>query len=486
MPDINESQVREILSQLLDPPVFRLPPATVGHTRHFMPWKKNWDRLRDGARTMVMNTFVAVPREEKVTLYWPGGHLTSEGERNLRELLSRMNYFGRSESWCSAFLEDSDKAEQEFCNLEEGSNLVAIPSKAPLAKGMANIRVLVPDPNTSMSVTLDCSHPLLITTPKLRDEIRRLDPPGSRWERYVVPEDYLNPMVSVDRKEDTTFVVKVVRYGLDGQVLPQVIDSLRVAELARAAAMSVYGGDSTRRSEVLSGKREDGTPLEEHKHTFYLLTDEDGDCRLDHLTLFSKAGYDLEHQKAFGKLERLYGHSFELDLVLLGMSPSIQEGGADGIFGPGRIWTSFTPYILTRHPKTTKSGQWKMEDIPPNINVGVPEDLGYFPTSDHLLLHYGITPTRDQMQQDGALSQILLSLARRGLPEPTEIQPVAGFRGGTCRYRWLEFKRYRKGGQSPPAGIPYGFRLEFDEPVTGPLAVGFECHFGMGLFLTEG
>lgn len=29
----------------------------------------------------------------------------------------------------------------------------------------------------------------------------------------------------------------------------------------------------------------------------------------------------------------------------------------------------------------------------------------------------------------------------------------------------------------------YGFEIEFAEPVCGPIALGFGCHFGLGLFL---
>jgi CRISPR-associated protein Csb2 len=47
--------------------------------------------------------------------------------------------------------------------------------------------------------------------------------------------------------------------------------------------------------------------------------------------------------------------------------------------------------------------------------------------------------------------------------------------------RWLEFHTRRFKGEAGH-GLA-GFEIEFAEEVTGPLALGFACHFGLGLFL---
>ncbi len=53
-----EVQIEPILRLLAGPPEFVLPPASTGHTRHFVPWfKKGPDD-----RTLVFDTFVAVSR----------------------------------------------------------------------------------------------------------------------------------------------------------------------------------------------------------------------------------------------------------------------------------------------------------------------------------------------------------------------------------------------------------------------------------------
>ena len=41
---------------------------------------------------------------------------------------------------------------------------------------------------------------------------------------------------------------------------------------------------------MLSGKDAAGKPLKGHHHAFYVPTDEDGDGRLDHLTVWTPGG----------------------------------------------------------------------------------------------------------------------------------------------------------------------------------------------------
>jgi len=47
---------------------------------------------------------------------------------------------------------------------------------------------------------------------------------------------------------------------------------------------------------------------------------------------------------------------------------------------------------------------------------------------------------------------------------------------------WLEFRRYRPRGQGPARGAAYGFRITFERPVKGPIAIG---HGGLGMFIPE-
>ncbi len=50
----------------------------------------------------------------------------------------------------------------------------------------------------------------------------------------------------------------------------------------------------------------------------------------------------------------------------------------------------------------------------------------------------------------------------------------------------IHFHRFRhKRGIIQPDRVGRFLRLIFDESVAGPLALGFGCHFGLGLFTSE-
>ena len=54
---------------------------------------------------------------------------------------------------------------------------------------------------------------------------------------------------------------------------------------------------------------------------------------------------------------------------------------------------------------------------------------------------------------------------------------------GSTATPWLKFVRSRtQGGGKTATSQGYGFRLTFPHPVTGPITLGYGCHFGLGLF----
>lgn len=155
--------------------------------------------------------------------------------------------------------------------------------------------------------------------------------------------------------------IQVVRYALDSAVLPLVTETLPVAEAARGALMGIHGrltesGGVRGRSTILSGKDEQSRPLAHHRHAYYLPTDEDGDGRLDHLTVYPAGGVGAEERRALDRLRELRtGREGEehhpLRLLLLGMAMS--EEYSPGPLQASAVWTSATPYVATRYAKTT-------------------------------------------------------------------------------------------------------------------------------------
>jgi CRISPR-associated protein Csb2 len=75
---------------------------------------------------------------------------------------------------------------------------------------------------------------------------------------------------------------------------------------------------------------------------------------------------------------------------------------------------------------------------------------------------------------DTVEDQVARELEERGLPHPLRIRRIDG--------PWGSFRiaRRAKAGCTPSLGA-HGVRVEFDRAVPGPLAIGRNSHFGMGL-----
>lgn len=426
---VTEEQLRRIVTALRTPPVFHLPQGAVAHTRHY-------DQANSGVK--FFDTFVALrPRDELLWL-WPERKLDESDRTALAMMLTALGTFGRAESWCEAEL--LDEGETQTLQASAGMiNSQPFDQTGDLA-GKETIRLLMPREELKPEELLKA---LETETSAMRKD-KQLEPTGTRWLTYARPAGILTPRrSSAARVQGKTKTVTVARFALHSNVLPRVTDALPFAEQARRAL--IRNRIDTSHSEVVVGKKIDGTPLEGHLHAHYLATDENGDGRLDHITLYAPCGFDKGDLNAIGALRTIFrrGNQPDVTLVLTGLAETKGLGNIP-IFGQSRKWRSVTPFSL---PWFANRGGGK----PPR-----PRDLPE--------------------------AQLVRELKSRGLPEPASIKPVDGYEaGGRPLVRWLEFHT-RRFNATQGFGLA-GFELEFAEPVAGPLALGFGCHFGLGLFL---
>ena len=92
-PKLYDSAVIPVLTELAKTwPGFHLPPATLAHTRHYMPTHDK--------RTKVFDAFVSLGHDAEVVFHWANANL-SDRQQTLALLLSQFGYFGRAESWCA-------------------------------------------------------------------------------------------------------------------------------------------------------------------------------------------------------------------------------------------------------------------------------------------------------------------------------------------------------------------------------------------------
>lgn len=480
-PDAKESAVFPLFQSLAaDDPVFALPPASTGHTRHYMPWfKKGPDD-----RTLVFDSFVAVHPDQEVTIVWPRAEAGPD-RATLAVLLANLNFLGRAESWCAArLLDDAEAAERRAA-------VNCHPLVSGAVPGEEIVRVLCPHPTGAFendkftdssgkkpkkTVTYDPDWHLCAETLWLHKQ-RWSDPPGSRWERYVRASDCFEIKARAPRRVlPARPRPQVVRFALDSTVLPLVTQTIPVAEGVRRALMSLHGRLTERngvrgRSDVLSGKDEAGSRLAGHTHAYYLPTDDDGDGRLDHLTLVAEAGFGPDEMRAVDRLRQIrpWGRdnaSHPLRVLLLGY-------GALGEYAPApllasRTWESATPFVSPEFAQRR----------------GATRHVGRDPAATAEFL------TRMLRMELGRLFERRADLTGIEPPavsiEPcTDAHGVFRLRGGDGRreLRPIEFRRVRAKGADDGGRRPAGaFRITFPEAVRGPIVLGRSAHFGMGLF----
>jgi CRISPR-associated protein Csb2 len=244
-------------------------------------------------------------------------------------------------------------------------------------------------------------------------------------------------------------------------VLPPVTETLPLAEQARRALLSkckylarrdhpgLADADIWRQSPAFWGKDDDGRPRTGHQHAFFLPADEDGDGRLDHLTVFAPMGFNALECLAMHHLRRLpLGEGDSLQLLLIGVANP--DDFRSPLLTESNIWTSATPFIVTRYPKLRGTKR------------DYPEDYA----SPRIF-------ARHVLRQE---------LGRR--PDLPQVELIEAEEFIGARRLWpIQFKRFRSkrgdDGGRRPAGA---FRITFASPVRGPLCLGHSCHFGLGLF----
>jgi CRISPR-associated protein Csb2 len=250
----------------------------------------------------------------------------------------------------------------------------------------------------------------------------------------------------------------VARYKITSQLPPSVMQTVRIGEMARRALQAIYGthreGGS---SKIFSGKDVNGTPMTGHRHAFFLPTDEDGDSRLDHLTVFSQAPFGSTELLTLQHLTSIRGKEGFADIdVVLTDCGDMHTMRHVPLISQSRVWRSVTPFIPTRHYK--RRGQ-----------------------------------KRDTCDLEDFLEVVLQEeITRRGLSGPKQIRRLPRCEMWDYREKrlsvgpplsWLRFQRERAFGNGRKGNDRgCGFEIEFHEPVQGPLAMGYGCHFGLGLF----
>lgn len=462
-----EERLATLIHQLAsETPHYALPSAAHAHSRHYMPERRGGGERR----TLVFDAFARVDPEDPLVVAWVGQTVEDRERELLSVLVERLGYLGRAESWVEGrLLDDWDGA------------FDCAPMSAPgalwIGRHGEGVRVAAPmapsdyhawrseqvERHGLLKGRLKVGEKRLLATlpPRLIDAIR-LDTgpvhkvgwsrhPGLREQLYVRPDDPLSPRgpreprsinVRPLHSEATTATLVLYREPKPSSPLPRIVDALKIGESLRFGAMRKADDLSPVEGAVppvLSGH--EMPKNNRHAHAFYLPLDADGDGRIDRLVVHAEAGLDRQALEALSALRSLWVSEGSRWRVLLERFGVREEFEDHPYLMRSRSWRSVTPYL---HPWYRKRG----------------------------FMH------EDQLQRE---------CRERGLPEP-EVEPIKAIEDGGRMLRPVHFHRFRsrrsggRRGRRQPDTQGSFWELTFPEEVAGPIALGFGCHYGLGIF----
>lgn len=420
-PDLPASVLDALLDQLGDPPSFRTPTGRPGHTRHYLP-DLGHRKGETGNADLTLDPFLSVRPDDELLVQWEAD-LRDEQRQVLAKLAELLPYLGRAESVCEARLLDSDPEPDAGW-------------WRPGVDGTAQARLLTPTRPVSRAA-------LEASTVDIRKRRRRI-PDGARWVGYSAT---LPPDAKPARPARHVAEVTAMRYAVMGSVPMKLTHGVLLADETHRVV-----GRKLERIELPEGERRsilgsNGASTDHtHAHWLALPTGEEKPQVVMSLMVWVPRGLPADAVAAVISLPEMSGRrgSYEVrgfpPVRLLFQAAGTVSQVAPELCGPARRWQSLTPYLPVRHRKR--------------------ESLEEFLAAD-----------------------VARELAYRDRPMASVTRIEAGPQ--LMDRRALGFRRYRTGETMAQSRPGLGIRLEFAEPVAGPLLLGQLSHFGYGIFVPE-
>lgn len=445
---------REMLEALLaalaqEAPHYRLPLAVHAHTRHYMPNKQK--------STLIFDAFARIDCNDELIVHWPELVLEDDQLVLLDELLAVLGYLGRAESWVEAKRLPEWNGE---LNCRPGETAIDLTTGEVSSEP---VHLYVPLPPAEYADFCRHFHQGLAARRLSKKESAQIDatlkpnwldalsldtadlqaagwsaPPSAKKLLYQRPIQALRSSVAGRPKSRPMLPSTTVRYAIYGKPLMRNVDSIRFAEHLRRAVMGkakrLLGEDAL--PPLLSGH---GLSAENrHQHAFYL-PESNRQGLIDHALIHIPAGIDTAMRQVLERLKTVKsfdGQEWQLILEHVGKQEDFIA--VTPLLKTATVWQSLTPYLHPWHCK-------KNFDVP---------------------------------------AQIRRECRERNLPEPVEIQALPSIKPYGRELRPIDFHRFRnKKGLTQPDTHGSFWQITFAQPVEDvPVALGFGCHFGLGLF----
>jgi CRISPR-associated protein Csb2 len=465
LPELGRSLIEKLAATL---PCYKLPAITKAHTRHYV--------AAANKKPLIFDTWARV-QDGFLDIYWDLN--LSPGERALLEqLVKRLTYLGRAESWVSGEIFEVERLEPNAFPASSGAPDKGWEAVSLLAALNTNeyeqwrsprvesaLAELAPKPGRKASnglikkqikaaepfppTLIDC----LVAETGWLQSLGWNRPPGSQevlyWrapERRIQSRQKSRSNYSSDTH--SFVLLSISNRSRNRSALPICERSYSQSRLLHKAIAYWVGklqvGRNTAAALLGLGEA-DGRPEQGHSHSHILHLDLDQDGHIDHVLIWTPRGLDYQALTVLKSLRRTFmkGGTGELQIAFvgsgdlaeirrLGLSDSVVQSVVGGQQG-AHVWESVTPFFVNRFIK--KRGKNSIE------------------------------------------GQIQRELIQRAFPEAEiEILPLRAER--FRRFRQYTFKDRR---HSPPLSQPFALKLTFKEAVHGPVCLGYGSHQGLGM-----
>lgn len=469
-------------------PAYALPDAVVhAHSRHYMPQAGDDTKL-------VFDAFARFPAQQPIVALWEDLTLGADDLDLLAHLAERVGYLGRAESWadCAVWTEPGPwtincRPVEDGGTTADDAPAVRVIAPLPpdayagqraalLDQARARIAAATAKPPAGKALETKLAPTRALLPERLADalaldtgQLQRAGwnrPPASRDVLYARAPLSPLPRRRVPAARTEADAPTVARFVLAGRPRPPVEDTVKIAELMRLATMARFGWETDpatgRRRPlappVFSGRGPDSRPLADdpaHGHAFWLPQDADGDGLIDHMVVVASAGFDRAARRELDGVTHLWvrGRDRPTDgeeapepeqewrLALEGFGHPRDFETAVPFLGEHRAWISLTPFLAAGHLKRG----------------------GHTAELRRLLVRRGIVPA--------------------DAPETAVVETVDRIAVNGRERSPLHFHRFRTGSREPQRDSTGAFlRIVLPRPRRGPLALGYGCHFGLGLF----
>lgn len=421
-PDLPAPTLDSLLDALGDPPCYSTPPTRPSHTRHYLPDPHHY-KGQAGATDLTLDPYLSIRRNDELLVRWET-QLSHDQWTTLEKLVELMPYLGRADSLCDARLLPDDPVPDEFWWRPGTGSAETVRLLAPVAP--------VRRPILEMS-TVDVRR------------ARRTIPPETTW----IPYTRTTPKQAPAAQRPVPKKVRGIRLAVVSQVPVKATHGILLAdEVHRRAALRL---GRTRTGELFGH----GGAATDHQHAHWIpiTNGPQPGATVESLLIWVPDGLTPDQVEAILAIREVTGQrrgrrDGEEGYEVKGLPPTrllLQAAGdisqvAPDLCSPARRWRTWTPYLPVRHRKR--------ESLDDYLTKDVRAELGY-----------------------------------RGLPPATvaRVDPDDGLSD-----RWArDFRRYRMKENLGMARRGLGLRLEFPDPVPGPILLGQLSHFGYGAFLPE-